>query len=58
MIALIVFLALAALVLGVLLAVTTVKASVSDRQPGEPAFRFVFTIVWPSGPKTYSWPKR
>jgi hypothetical protein len=47
-----------ALVVGALLSVTTVKVSSKERGPGDPAYRFVFTIVWPSGPVTYSWPKR
>lgn len=53
----IVLLVVLALVIASVLAVTTVKVSVTDRLPGAPAFRFVFTIIWPSGPVTYSWPK-
>jgi hypothetical protein len=49
--------AVVALIVGVLLAVTTFNVAVADRAPGEPAFRLVFTVVWPSGPVTYSWPK-
>ena len=54
---LIILLGLFAIVLGALVAVTTVRVSKANRQPGDPAFRFVFTVVWPSGPVTYSWPK-
>lgn len=54
---LIVILALFAIVIGAIIAVTTVRVSRSTRVPGAPAFRIEFTIVWPSGPVTYSWPK-
>lgn len=50
-----ILLALVALALGILLAATTIVVSTSERKPGDPLVDFTFTIVWPSGPRTYRW---
>ena len=54
----IVLFALLALAIGVLAPFTTVRIGSEERQRNSAPVLFRLTIVWPSGPVTYQWPKR
>ena len=53
-----ILLGILAIVVGVLATVSTVRFGVMDRKADEPFVLFRLVIIWPSGPKTYQWPRR